>query len=356
MVMTLQPIVDCDGASEKIFAQKDAIISLGIEAHIVYLKYEDCFCLYVDDTLVGKMDNSTIIFNTIYKYIIDEKFTTLYIRYNGFAGYKFHKFLKVVHSAGIKIYMEIPTYPYDGEVRYFSVKSLYRVYSERIFRNLFYRYVDRIVTFSLFDSIFSIPTIKISNAPARILPVRKEPPKNGIINLITVANIAFWHGYDRLLKGLYNYYKDKCQSVVNIYIIGKGNSDVYHQLVNMTKQLNLSEHVFFEGAKNSCDLDCYFDMAHLAIGCLGCHRKGIKEVKSLKNIEYAMRGIPFVYSESNSDFDDKPYVLRVPADESDIDVQQLIEFANSVNMSAQEISESVRNYTWENQMRKVFGS
>ena len=73
----------------------------------------------------------------------------------------------------------------------------------------------------------------------------------------------------------------------------------------------------------------------------------------MKNREYATRGIPFIYSEQDSDFDDKPYVLKAPADESPIDIQQIIDFSSSFQMQPKEIRLTVEHLAWKNQMQKV---
>ena len=78
-----------------------------------------------------------------------------------------------------------------------------------------------------------------------------------------------------------------------------------------------------------------------------------EEIKTLKNREYAARGIPFIYSETDSDFDDMPYVLKAPADESPIDIYRIIDFYRHITLSPQQIRNSIDNLSWENQMRKV---
>ena len=100
-------------------------------------------------------------------------------------------------------------------------------------------------------------------------------------------------------------------------------------------------------------LDDLFDRNDVAVGCLGCHRKNIVHVKALKNIEYAARGIPFIYSESNEDFDFKEYVLKIPANESPVDIAFLVAFSKNMNMFPEEIRTSVNRLTWNEQMSKV---
>ena len=96
-----------------------------------------------------------------------------------------------------------------------------------------------------------------------------------------------------------------------------------------------------------------FNQCQFAIGSLGRHRNGITVIKTLKNREYATRGIPFIYSEQDSDFDDKPYILKAPADESPIDIQKIIDFVDRFTMQPMEIRESVKHLTWKIQMQKV---
>ena len=124
-------------------------------------------------------------------------------------------------------------------------------------------------------------------------------------------------------------------------------------LQEQAEQLGVSQYVNFLGIVNGIELDEAFDQADIAVGCLGCHRKNIKEVKSLKNVEYAARGIPFIYSENNNDFDNQEYIIKVPANESPILVEDVLSRFNSIQKDAQTIRNSVAHLTWECQMGKV---
>ena len=91
----------------------------------------------------------------------------------------------------------------------------------------------------------------------------------------------------------------------------------------------------------------------MAIGSLARHRSGITNIKTLKNREYAARGLSFIYSEQDSDFEDKPYILKVPANESPIEVNKIIEFYKKLNPIPLEIRGSIFSLSWEAQMNKV---
>ena len=101
------------------------------------------------------------------------------------------------------------------------------------------------------------------------------------------------------------------------------------------------------------ELDIQFERADFAIGSLGRHRSGITYIKTLKNREYAARGFAFTYSETDEDFDSMPYVWKVPADESPVDIPTLVEFQKSLKTTPLEIRESARPLSWKAQMQKV---
>ena len=102
--------------------------------------------------------------------------------------------------------------------------------------------------------------------------------------------------------------------------------------------------------------DCLLAQADFAIGSLARHRSGIDKIKTLKNREYAARGISFAYSETDEDFDKMPYILKVPANESPIDIHRLIRFYMELDLSPRKIRDSIKNLSWKEQMMKVINN
>ena len=76
----------------------------------------------------------------------------------------------------------------------------------------------------------------------------------------------------------------------------------------------------------------------------------------MKNREYAARGIPFIYSEIDEDFDDMPYIIKATPDESNIDINEIINFYESHNIPRKEIRESIMHLSWKHQMNIVVNS
>ena len=54
-----------------------------------------------------------------------------------------------------------------------------------------------------------------------------------------------------------------------------------------------------------------------------------------------------------SDFDRQPYVIKAPADESPIDIHQIIDFMQDFKMAPEDIRKTVEPLQWKYQMKKV---
>jgi hypothetical protein len=121
----------------------------------------------------------------------------------------------------------------------------------------------------------------------------------------------------------------------------------------MIDKYDLQKNVVFHGQLFGEELDKVFNQSQFAIGSLARHRSGITVIKTLKNREYATRGIPFIYSEQDSDFDDKPYVVKAIPDESPIDIQQILDFIDGHHFNPQDIRKTVENLSWKIQMKRV---
>ena len=80
---------------------------------------------------------------------------------------------------------------------------------------------------------------------------------------------------------------------------------------------------------------------------------GSKSFFTDKNREYAARGIPFIYSETDEDFDRMPYILKAPADESAIDINEIVRFYSALDIPPEQIRNSIGRLSWKNQMKKV---
>lgn len=298
-----------------------------------------------------------IAYGPILEYIKENQISFIYMRSDHNASPFLIRFVENLHSMGVKITMEIPTYPYDQEYNTFIMKV--SLFFDRLFRKKLAKQLDAIVTFSNETTIFDQNTIRISNGiDFSSLKLKQNNHVEGELHLIGVAEIHFWHGFDRVVAGLADYYRnssDTCK--VYFHIVGEFSGErEKNEIVPLIKKNCLENYVTLHGRQFGEELDVLFDRADVGIGCLARHRSGITFIKTLKNREYSARGIPFIYSETDEDFEEMPYVLKAPADESPINMHQLIDFYHSLRISSEEICNSVMHLSWKNQMQKVLKS
>lgn len=262
-------------------------------------------------------------------------------------------------NPGIAIALEVPTFPYDAEYNTLSKKIA--LLKERFWRRRLAGLVDRVVTFSNDDEIWGLKTIKIQNGvDLSAAPVRKPANRSGSkVTLLAVATFSFWHGYDRLIRGLKDYYDanptNEAQCDVSLLMVGQGTEEEGYRV--LTKELGLSEKIRFLGPKYGNDLNDIFNQADVAIASLGIHRLGIDSVNTLKAREYCSRGIPFVIGYRDKGIEMLDQVLTVDSDESNVDVESIVEFLRRLNTkeSSQDSARKMRkfaedNLSWTKQM------
>ncbi len=360
---------ESSGISKKIHSQIEALQQLGHRVNVcTYLinKKGERIRL-MDKTVISNYGigrwaslKKRMCYDAIYKYALIHDIDLFYIRsFHNANPFTIH-LLKRLKKAGIKIVMEIPTYPYDSEYVGFPWATRIELFIDQLFRKKLASQTDALVTYSDYEKIFGQRTIQISNGVNfDALPPKKETCHNNELHLIGVAEVHYWHGYDRLIQGLGEYYQNPHEKKIYFHIVGGvGASEMYGSrhapgFLELINKYNIEDYVIFHGQKTGKGLDELFNNADFAIGSLARHRTKIDKIKTLKNREYAARGIPFAYSETDEDFDHMPYVLKVPADETPININQIASFCEKVKDKPQKIRESILHLSWKEQMRKV---
>jgi glycosyltransferase involved in cell wall biosynthesis len=223
--------------------------------------------------------------------------------------------------------------------------------------------MNAIVTFSDAKCIFGQRTIRISNGvDFDSIPIHQPHiAADGSIHFIGVAEVHLWHGYDRLIAGIGEYYKHASNPKdVYFHIVGgvhphdmEEGTAYYPAFREIIKQYQIEKRIIFHGTLFGQELDEVFNKCQFAIGSLARHRSGITVIKTLKNREYATRGLPFIYSEQDSDFDQQPYVIKAPASEAPIDVEEIIKFLDTFKMTPSEIRQTASRLSWKIQMEHV---
>lgn len=360
---------EVSGISKKIHYQVKGLRENGHEVYLCYYDFanDDSRCRFVNGLIIKNYGKGRIAalrqrldYDCIYDFCIEKGIEFVYARCYQNANPMLVHFFKRLRKAGIHCVTEIPTYPYDDEFYHFEWKYKIGLKMDQMFRNQLYKYMDALVTFSDAEKIFGQRTIRISNGVdfdsiplhqfTNHLFLEKEE-KNLPLHLIGVAEVHDWHGFDRVMTGIGEY---------------KGNRDVFFHVVGgvhpyrmknvflpIIEKYKLQDKIIFHNQLFGDALTKVFNQCQFAIGSLGRHRSGITVIKTLKNREYATRGIPFIYSEQDSDFDNKPYVLKAPAEDTPLNIQQIIDFINQFTMKPEDIRKTVEYLKWKIQMQLV---
>ena len=316
---------EVSGISKKIHYQVKGLRENGHEVHLCYYDYDKNGhrCRFVDGKVIKDYGVGAIAglrqridYNSVYQYCIQNKVEFVYARCFQNASPFLIRFFKKLNNLGIKSVTEIPTYPYDLEFATFSRKQRYELKIDQLFRNRLAKEMAAIVTFSDAETIFGQRTIRISNGVDfdSISLHQYHAHSDGSIHLIGVAEVHLWHGYDRMIAGLGEYYRNTTNPRnVYFHIVGgvhprqRYNANAYHPgYQKIIDTYGINDKVIFHGQLFGKELDDVFNQCCFAIGSLARHRSGITVIKTLKNREYATRGIPFIYSEQDSDFDHQP--------------------------------------------------
>lgn len=293
-------------------------------------------------------------------YLYNKNYDYIYIRRitpNCKSVIKLLQFLKK-QNPNCKILYEIPTYPYDNEHNTFILKLI--LFIDKLYRCKLHLYVDKMVTLSNDEEIFGCKTLKISNGiHSKLIPIIcKEVFDKNQINLIAVANFSFWHGYERIIKGLKNYYNNGGTQVFTVHMIGEGaDLELYKSLVS---EYNLQKYIKFYGALSGDELSKVFNKADIALCSLACHKKNIFLSAELKSREYFCRGLPIITSTKIEGVpDDYKYYLRVSEDDNPINMQEIIDFTfriykqNRKNVINEIHEFALCNFSMDNAMNNV---
>ena len=326
-----------NGISKKIQYQVDALQACGVDTRLCYMREPAGRKLRMIDSEIlrdygtgikGKI-LKRIEYSSIVEYVRKEGIDLVYMRSDNNANPFTLHMVWQMRKNHVKVVMEIPTYPYDQEYIGFSRKATLLI--DKCFRHTLAKRLSGVITFSDYQTIFGSRTIQISNGiDFKQIKLKKH------------------------IKGLVNYYQ--ANSGYNVYFHIVGNFAAKREendILPLIKKYNLERYVILHGMRHGEELDELFEQADMGIGSLARHRSGITHIKTLKNREYAARGLPFIYSEMDSDFEGKPYILKAKADESPIEIPAILEFHRGQTLSPCQIRESVLSLSWESQMSKV---
>lgn len=333
------------GITNKIMGQIKAFKTYGFSVDYTYIA-DNAVYLHKggQDIFLGKVGKLRKLAANFYlsKRLKKEKYAYVYNRY-GLMDTYYLKLLKRFKKTGSRIVVEIPTYPYDRE-RLPGLTWWLLYFLDKVYRRNLHKIVDVIATYSEDKKIFGINTIHINNGiDFESVSLRRPENNTDEIRLMAVAGLAKWHGYDRLLKGMGKYYQTDGKRKVTFHIVGDG--PVKEEYEKIVKEYQLQQYCIFEGVKRGKELDEIYNMCDIGIESLAAFRKGVFLSSSLKSREYAAKGLPFVTASKSDVFENQNFVLKVPENETDIDICDIISFYDQMyrNQDPYKVAEKIRN-------------
>lgn len=271
-------------------------------------------------------------FNFIKKLATDDS-KIVFIRYCGIAYTLALPILLLLRIKGKKIIVDIPTprrialHELNSEEKDIIKRTLKKLHlyltsSWILFpANLIVQYANESKYFELG---VRTKTIKIGNGILieNSTKITRASWPSPCLNLIAVAQIADWHGYDRLLKALHLVKKSIIRYQIKLSIVGDGES--LPKLKELAKELDL-KNVRFTGLLSGEELDSEFEGKHIGISSLGLYRKKLNEASDLKTREYMARGLCVIGAGQDPDFDDNsPFRFTAPNSDETIKLKELL--------------------------------
>lgn len=259
-------------------------------------------------------------------------------------------------NPNIKIILEIPTYPYDDELKARKIDYPYYI-KDKINRGKLNEVVDRIAVQNDLSEIFDIPTLIFSNGirvdnikPREVIPLKG-------INICAVASLEPWQGYERIIIGLSNYYKNNGKENIQINIVGEGKEKSYYK--QLVKEHKLENNIKLLGFLSGKELEDVYSNSDIALDSFGRYKTNNQFSTSLKSREYLAKGLPIVSGSKVDILDTKfPYYYEFPSNDSPVDFEIIVDFHKKVYTSdKREIISNLRRYAYETcDMSKTMGS
>lgn len=267
---------------------------------------------------------------------------------------KFLRLLDYARSKSVYTVYEYPTYPWKKEMLNGRKYLFYLL--DSFFYNSLLRRVDLVACYGKYEGrrmnfIELMNGVSVERYP---LHIRRE---RDYISLIGVAHVSDVHGYDKVIRGLFFYYKSNPSKKVYFHIVGPVPS-VLH-LKELVSDLHIKDFVYFHGYTTGKALDDLFEEASIGVDCLALNRRDNGVCGSLKSREYLARGIPFIFA-GNLDFmmdsvTGNDFILRVSEEDDSVDISKIVDFYMNMKSSPLEIRKYAKdNLSWNKILQKIF--
>jgi len=189
----------------------------------------------------------------------------------------------------------------------------------------------------------------VNGIDVKAIKPRTPRKQDGTIKICCVAKFSPWHGYERLIRGLSDYYIRNPDVNVDLIMVGTGvETNKYKQL---TQELHLGEHISFRGQLIGERLESVYDECDIGCCSLGRYKSGIDMTSELKSREFMAKGLPMICGCKIDVLEDQdyPYAIYFPNDATNIDISKVVDiYKNMVDrMSLEEMIGEIREFAMQ---------
>lgn len=341
-----------DGVCKKMYSQLRVFEKRGYQVDFIYIK--DGKVIYRENgeertiATVGAI-RKTPAYIKMYRHIKDKKYDCVYNRY-GMADNFYNRVIKRLWKNGAKIYVEVPSYPYEGEREPGLLYWLMFKWDE-ICRKSLKKYVSNIVMYMDYDKLFGIDTIRLINGVdvSNIKPVKKMERDSEAIHLLIVTLMMKHHGYERLIEGFHEYYQAGGTRKVICHVVGDGVERPYYE--ELVKKYNLEENIIFYGLKSGAELEAFYEDADFGVTAMGLYKDNIFLTSELKSREYLAKGLPLISGAQIDIFKgkDRWFYNKFSEDATPIDIGRVIQIYDDMckDRTKEEAVKEIRQFAEE---------
>ena len=364
LYLTMAPVDEASGVFKKVEAQVASFERLNCECRILFVEDGENIHYYKDGVIHSNVYGTVI--NEVKEYLASCDFC--YARFELLRHKKYKAVIDMCRKSKIKIVLEIPTFPpyqerlarAKGQLNEKKYLSALKTFAGALVVNadmMCLANMASLVCIVADDYKFKkTKTIRIENG----IDLKKNQyvsyTEHETISIVAVSNFAIWNGYDRVIKGMYQYRQQASKRRIKLILVGP--LDKARNLKKLVSDYNLEDCVEFTGALSGESLDSVYRSADIALGALGNHRRKVFANSSLKAKEYSARGMLMVLSDAEGiekEIFDKSLIVK--SDESPIDFNKVVEWFDDIADKEQVKREihnfAVKHYAWDSQMKKV---
>ncbi|MHA0974709.1 glycosyltransferase [Enterobacter ludwigii] len=347
------------GVWKKVLAQRSAFERLGFTVDFAYENENNLIIETNHKTEIVALKHRYFFFYQLRNYI-NKKYDFVYLRkphgglYPLFSSMVINKIKRI--NKYCSVFMEIPTYPYSKEQ-----VGLKGFISDLVYRFSFLCYKKNLTEILYIgtgpDKINGVKARKITNGVdlENIECASKTKKDSELFVFAGIANLMFWHGYDRLIRSLAHY---KGSNQVKCYIIGDSEPE-FSRLKSIAKEENVEEKVIFIGRLADKEIKDILKDVNVCVDALGRHRSGNNNNSSIKSKDYTAMGMPFIKSHIDDAFTDEDFfIFQVEPNENNIPIDDIITWYKSLphDFPLKERQVAEKRFSWDEILRPVFNS